>query len=207
MHPGQTGPVHPAAQIHPTAIVDEGAVIEAGARVWHWVHVCVGARVGAGTILGQNVFVAPDVTIGAGCKLQNNVSVYTGVTLEDEVFVGPSAVFTNVTNPRAQVSRRDAYEATLVKRRATLGANCTIVCGVTIGEAAFIGAGAVVTQDVPPRVQMLGNPARPAGHRCDCGEGLGASATDEQSGLACTVCGARYAPRDDGGLDRVQASA
>lgn len=204
MNPGL---IDPTAEIHPTAVVDEGAVLEAGVRVWHWVHVCARAHVGAGTILGQNVFVAPDVTIGAGCKLQNNVSVYTGVTLEDEVFVGPSAVFTNVQNPRAHVSRKHAFAPTLVRRRATLGANCTVVCGVTIGEAAFVGAGAVVTRDVPPRVQMLGNPARPAGHRCDCGEGLGASATDEEGGPACAACGARYASRDDGGLDLVHPSA
>ncbi len=196
-----------AAQIHPTAVVDEGAVLADDVRVWHFVHVSSGAHVGAGSVLGQNVFVGPDVRIGAGCRLQNNVSVYSGVTLEDEVFVGPSAVFTNVGNPRAHVSRRDAFEATLIRRRATLGANCTIVCGVTIGEGAFVGAGAVVTTDVPPRVQVVGNPARPSGHRCDCGEALGAPATDVEGGLVCGACGARYAPRADGGLDRIPPPA
>jgi len=190
------------AWIHPTAIVDEGVSLGEDVRVWHWVHVCAGARIGAGTVLGQNVFVGPGVSIGTGCRIQNNVSVYAGVTLEDEVFVGPSAVFTNVVNPRAHVSRKHEFAPTLVRRRATLGANSTVVCGVTVGEAAFVGAGAVVTRDVPPRVQVQGNPARPAGHRCDCGEGLGASATDDGGGgRTCGACGARYAPRPDGGLD------
>ncbi len=189
------------AHVHPTAVIDEGAVLGPDVRVWHWVHVCPGATVGAGSVLGQNVFVAPGVRIGAGCRLQNNVSLFDGVTLEDEVFVGPSAVFTNVTNPRAHVSRKDQFAATLVKRRATLGANCTIVCGVTIGEGAFIGAGAVVTRDVPARVQAVGNPARPAGFRCDCGEALGGPSTDDGGAFACTSCGARYTHRSDGGLD------
>ncbi len=196
-----------AAQVHPTAVVDDGAVLEDGVRVWHFVHVCAGARIGAGSVLGQGVFVAPDVRIGAGCKLQNNVSVYAGVTLEDEVFVGPSAVFTNVTNPRAHVDRRHAFRPTLVKRRATLGANCTVVCGVTLGEGAFVAAGAVVTADVPPRVLVQGSPARPVGHRCDCGEGLGAIPTDDGGERACDACGARYAPRADGGLDLIPSSA
>ncbi len=185
-----------SARVHPSAVVDEGAHLGEGARVWHFVHVCSGARVGDGTSLGQNVFVAPNVEIGAGCKLQNNVSVYEGVTLEDEVFVGPSAVFTNVRTPRAHVSRRGAehYVPTHVHRRATIGANATIVCGVTLGEAAFVAAGAVVTQDVPPRVLVQGCPARPAGFACDCGEVLPDS-------LACARCGATYVRRDDGGLD------
>ncbi len=195
--------IAPDAFVHPTAVVDEGASIGAGAKVWHFVHVCSDAVVGARTVLGQNGFVAPGVVIGAGCKLQNNVSVYAGVTLEDEVFVGPSAVFTNVMNPRAHVVRRDEFLPTLVKRRASIGANATIVCGTTLGEGAFVAAGAVVTEDVPPRVQVVGVPARHAGFRCDCGEGLAAPAADEEgsSRTACGACGLAYVPRADGGLD------
>lgn len=152
------------ASVHPTAIVDEGATIGAGARLWHWVHVCPGAVVGEGSVLGQGVYVGPGVRIGKGCKVQNHVSVYAGVVLEDEVFVGPSAVFTNVYNPRAHVSRRDAFLPTRIGRRATIGANATVVCGVTIGERAFVAAGAVVTRDVPPGALVRGAPARVSGH-------------------------------------------
>ncbi|KZY68770.1 serine acetyltransferase, partial [Oleiphilus sp. HI0065] len=136
--------------IHPTAIVDEGAQIGAGSRVWHWVHVCGGAKIGEGVSLGQNVYVGNKVVIGDKCKVQNNVSVYDNVTLEEGVFCGPSMVFTNVYNPRSLIERKDEYRNTLVKKGATLGANCTIVCGVTIGEYSFVGAGAVVNQDVKP---------------------------------------------------------
>ncbi|NNM78602.1 N-acetyltransferase [Sphingomonas sp. ID1715] len=155
--------------IHETAIVDAGAVVGAGTRIWHWTHVCAGARIGAGCSLGQNVFVANDVIIGDNVKIQNNVSVYDAVRLEDDVFCGPSMVFTNVYNPRSAVSRKDEYRPTLVKRGATLGANCTIVCGVTIGEHAFIGAGSVVNRDVVPYALMVGVPARRAGWMCRCG--------------------------------------
>jgi UDP-2-acetamido-3-amino-2,3-dideoxy-glucuronate N-acetyltransferase len=189
----------PPAFIHPTAIVDEGAVVEPGAKVWHFVHVCKGARVGAGCSLGQNVYVGPGVSIGRGCKIQNNVSVYEGVTLEDEVFVGPSAVFTNVRTPRAHVNRRHEFAPTLVRRRATIGANATIVCGVTLAEGAFVAAGSVVTRDVPPYVLVQGVPARPAGHACACGEMLrGTRSAGAQ--VACSACGSVWAVRSNGGL-------
>jgi UDP-2-acetamido-3-amino-2,3-dideoxy-glucuronate N-acetyltransferase len=149
--------------IHPSAIVDAGATIGEGTRIWHWVHVCAGARIGAGCSLGQNVFVGNRVAIGSNVKIQNNVSVYDNVTLEDDVFCGPSMVFTNVYNPRAAVSRRHEYRDTLVRRGATLGANCTIVCGRTIGAYAFVGAGAVVNRDVPAYALVVGVPARQIG--------------------------------------------
>lgn len=157
---------------HPSAIVDEGAQIGEGSRIWHFVHVCGGARIGEGVSLGQNAFVGNRVVIGDRCKIQNNVSVYDNVTLEDGVFCGPSMVFTNVHNPRALVERKNEYRDTLVKRGATLGANCTIVCGVTIGEFAFVGAGAVVTKDVKPYALMVGVPARQIGWMSEHGEQL-----------------------------------
>ena len=157
---------------HPTAIVDPGAEIGEGTRIWHWVHVCAGARIGRNCSLGQNVFVGNKVVIGNNVKIQNNVSVYDNVTLEDDVFCGPSMVFTNVYNPRSAVSRKSEYRDTLVKRGATLGANCTIICGVTIGQHAFVGAGAVVNRDVPDFALMLGVPARRAGWMSRHGERL-----------------------------------
>jgi UDP-2-acetamido-3-amino-2,3-dideoxy-glucuronate N-acetyltransferase len=156
--------------IHPSAIVDEGAQIGDGSRVWHFVHVCGGARIGQGVSLGQNVFVGNQVTIGDRCKVQNNVSVYDNVTLEEGVFCGPSMVFTNVHNPRALIERKNEYRNTLVKKGATLGANCTVVCGVTIGEYAFVGAGAVVNKDVKPYALMVGVPARQIGWMSEFGE-------------------------------------
>ncbi|MDY0348814.1 MAG: acyltransferase [Tenuifilaceae bacterium] len=159
-------------QIHPTAIVDEGAEIGEGSRIWHWVHVCGGAKIGKGVSLGQNVFVGNKVVIGDSCKIQNNVSVYDNVTLEEGVFCGPSMVFTNVYNPRALIERKNEYRDTLVKKGATLGANCTIVCGVTIGRFAFIAAGAVVTKDVPDYALMAGVPARQIGWMSEYGERL-----------------------------------
>ncbi len=173
--------------IHPTAIVDEGAQIGAGTRVWHWVHICSGARIGQGCSLGQNVFVGNDVVIGNNVKIQNNVSVYDAVRLEDDVFCGPSMVFTNVYNPRSAVSRKNEYRPTLVKKGATLGANCTIVCGATIGEHAFIGAGAVVKGDVPAYALMVGVPAQRTGWMCRCGERL-----PEEGKSFCPSCGAGY---------------
>lgn len=155
--------------IHPTAIVDAGAQIGEGSRVWHWVHVCGGARIGEGCSLGQNVFVGNDVVIGNNVKIQNNVSVYDAVRLEDDVFCGPSMVFTNVYNPRSAITRKNEYRQTLVRRGATLGANCTIVCGAIIGEYAFIGAGAVVNRDVAPYSLMVGVPAKRRGWMCKCG--------------------------------------
>ncbi len=155
---------------HDSAIVDEGASVGEGSRVWHFVHICGGARVGEGVSLGQNVFVGNRVVIGDRCKIQNNVSIYDNVYLEEGVFCGPSMVFTNVFNPRALVERKDEYRDTVVKKGATLGANCTIVCGVTIGEFAFIGAGAVVNRDVKPYALMLGVPARQVGWMSRFGE-------------------------------------
>ena len=149
--------------IHDTAIVDEGASIGEDSRVWHWVHVCGGATIGSGCSLGQNVFVGNAVIIGDNVKIQNNVSVYDNVTLEDDVFCGPSMVFTNVYNPRSAVVRKDEYRDTLVRRGATLGANCTLVCGVTVGRNAFVGAGAVVNRDVPDHALVVGVPARQVG--------------------------------------------
>ena len=156
--------------IHSTAIVDDGASIGEGCRVWHWVHICGGAKIGKGVSLGQNVFVGNKVIIGDYCKIQNNVSVYDNVTLEEGVFCGPSMVFTNVYNPRSLVERKNEYRDTLVKRGATVGANCTVVCGVTIGEFAFIGAGAVVNNDVKPYALMVGVPARQIGWMSEYGE-------------------------------------
>jgi UDP-2-acetamido-3-amino-2,3-dideoxy-glucuronate N-acetyltransferase len=149
--------------VHETAVVDDGAVIGEGSRIWHFVHISGGAQIGSNVVLGQNVFVGNRVSIGDGCRIQNNVSVYDDVTLEEDVFCGPSMVFTNVVNPRAFVSRKEEFAATLVKRGATLGANCTIVCGITIGEYAFVAAGAVATRDVAPYCLVGGVPAHPIG--------------------------------------------
>lgn len=158
--------------IHPSAIVDPGAEIGDGCRVWHFVHVCSGAKIGRNVSLGQNVFVGNRVSIGNDCKIQNNVSVYDNVTLEDGVFCGPSMVFTNVYNPRSFVERKNEYRDTLVKRGATLGANCTIVCGVTIGQFAFIGAGAVINRNVPDYALVVGVPGRQIGWMSEFGEQL-----------------------------------
>lgn len=157
---------------HETAIIDKGSEIGEGTRIWHWVHVSSGAKIGHSCSLGQNVYVGSQVVIGNNVKIQNNVSIYDNVYLEDDVFCGPSMVFTNVYNPRSQITRKDEYRDTIVKRGATLGANCTIVCGVTIGEFAFIGAGAVVNQNVPPYALMVGVPARQIGWMSEFGEQL-----------------------------------
>ena len=171
---------------HETAIIDQGAQIGIDTHIWHWVHVSSGAQIGDRCSLGQNVYVGNRVTIGNNVKIQNNVSVYDNVTLEDDVFCGPSMVFTNVYNPRAVVSRKEEYRNTLVKRGATLGANCTIVCGVTIGEYAFIGAGAVVNQDVPPYALMVGVPARCIGWMSQYGEQL--KFTADEAGVQSAIC-------------------
>lgn len=157
-------------QVHPSAIIDDGAQIGEGSRIWHFVHVCGGARVGRGVSMGQNVFIGNKVIIGDNCRIQNNVSVYDNVTLEEGVFCGPSMVFTNVYNPRSLIERKDEYRDTLIKRGATLGANCTIVCGVTVGEFAFVGAGAVVNKDVPAFALMVGVSARQIGWMSEFGE-------------------------------------
>jgi len=180
--------------VHPTAIVDDGAQIGEGTRIWHWVHVCGGAKIGEKCSLGQNVFVGNRVVIGDNVKIQNNVSVYDNVTLEDDVFCGPSMVFTNVYNPRAAISRKHEFRDTLVRRGATLGANCTIVCGVTIGEYAFVGAGSVVNRDVPPYALMLGVPARRTGWMCTCGVSLKPDAANPRT--RCADCGRGYRMAD-----------
>ena len=176
---------------HPSAIVDEGAQIGDGSRVWHFVHVCGGARIGQGVSMGQNVFIGNKVVIGDHCKIQNNVSVYDNVTLEEGVFCGPSMVFTNVYNPRSLIERKDQYLDTLVKKGATLGANCTIVCGVTIGEFAFIGAGAVVNKDVPAYALMVGVPARQKGWMSEFGTRLDLPLSGSRE-AACADSGVRY---------------
>lgn len=176
--------------LHPTAIVDEGAQIGEGSRVWHWAHVCEGAKIGKGVSLGQNVFVGNRVNIGDKCKIQNNVSVYDNVTLEEGVFCGPSMVFTNVYNPRSLIERKSEYCNTLVKG-ATLGANCTIICGITIGEHAFIGAGAVVNKDVKPYALMVGVPARQVGWMSEYGEQLDLP-LEGQTRTQCQHTGVHY---------------
>ena len=186
--------------VHPTAIVEEGAVVGPGCKIWHFCHVMAGARIGARAVLGQNVYVGGAAVVGKGCKIANNVSLYDAVTLGEDVFVGPSAVFTNVKTPRAFISRRDAYQPTRVGRGATIGANATIVCGHTLGAHCLIGAGAVVTRDVPPHVLMLGVPARPRGWVCLCGVTLAAARRgprDRAEVLACPACANRFVRRGD----------
>ena len=185
-----------AVVVHPSAIVDEGAQLGDGTRVWHFAHVSSGARIGTGCSLGQGVFVANDVHIGHNVKIQNNVSVYDAVTLEDDVFCGPSMVFTNVHNPRSAVPRKGEYRRTLVKRGATLGANCTVVCGITIGEYAFVGAGAVVSRDVQPFALVVGVPARRIGWMSRHGERLALPASG-QGEATCAATGEHYRLQGD----------
>lgn len=180
----------PGAFVDPTAIVDDNVTVEAGTKIWHFSHILSGSRIGTNCNIGQNVVIGPDVTIGNNCKIQNSVSVYKGVTLEDGVFCGPSMVFTNVYNPRAEIRKMDQTRLTLVKKGATIGANATIICGTTIGRYAFIGAGAVVTKDVPHHALVVGNPAKQIGWVCLCGETLNAD-------LVCDVCGSRYVKKKD----------
>jgi UDP-2-acetamido-3-amino-2,3-dideoxy-glucuronate N-acetyltransferase len=180
-----------ATTIHPTAIVDPGAVVGEDCRIWHWVHISSGAVIGKRCSFGQNVYVGNKVLIGDNCKIQNNVSVYDAVTLEDDVFCGPSMVFTNVYNPRSAVVRKDEYRNTLVKKGATLGANCTIVCGVTIGEFAFVGAGAVVNRNVKPYALMAGVPARQVGWMSAHGARLDLPLSGDGE-AACPDSGERY---------------
>lgn len=182
---------------HPTACVDDGAQVGAGSQIWHFCHVMAGARIGDGCSLGQNVFVADEVVVGDNVKIQNNVSLYTGVVLEDDVFCGPSCVFTNVRNPRSQVVRRHLYERTRVRRGASIGANATIVCGVTIGRYAFIGAGAVVNRDVPDYALMLGVPAEHRGWMSRHGHRLSGARGAE---LVCPESGWRYRESEPGVL-------
>ena len=174
--------------INPTAVIEKGAIVGKGTKVWHFSHIMTGARIGKDCILGQNTFVAKDVVIGNGVKVQNNVSIYEGVTLEDFVFCGPSVVFTNVINPRSQISRRHEFRVTQVKKGATLGANSTIICGTTIGRFSLIGAGAVITKNVPDYAIMKGVPAKFAGWVCECGEKLDFS----QDKAVCDTCRKYY---------------
>ena len=185
--------------VHESSYVDDGAVVGTGTRIWHFCHVMPGAVIGERCSLGQNVVVMSGVRIGANVKIQNNVSVYEGVVIEDDVFCGPSMVFTNVINPRSHVVRKSDYQRTLVRRGATLGANCTIVCGVTIGEYAFVGAGAVITKDVPSYALMTGVPARRSGWMSAAGHRLRADGAlpDGRERLVCTVTGAAYSRAGD----------
>lgn len=181
--------------VHESAYVDAGAVVGKGSKIWHFCHVMPGAVIGEDCSLGQNVVVMPGTRLGRNVKVQNNVSIYEGVELEDDVFCGPSMVFTNVTNPRSHVSRKHEYKRTLVKRGASIGANATIVCGATLGEYSFIGAGAVVTKDVPAYAMVAGVPARRIGWMCRCGEKLPRA---EGGVLRCTACGSSYRDGDAG---------
>jgi UDP-2-acetamido-3-amino-2,3-dideoxy-glucuronate N-acetyltransferase len=184
----------PEYTVHPSSFVDAGARVGAGTQIWHFSHVMPGAVIGERCNLGQNVVVMPGTRIGNNVKIQNNVSIYEGVELEDDVFCGPSCVFTNVMNPRSHVSRKHEYRRTLVRRGTSIGANATIVCGVTLGEYSFVGAGAVVTTDVPAYGLMVGVPARRVGWMCQCGERLSVA----QGRATCGACGARY--EEGGGL-------
>ena len=188
-------PGHRTIFVHETAIVDEPCKIGEGTKIWHFSHILSGSTIGQGCNIGQNVVVGPDVTIGKGCKIQNNVSVYQGVTLEDGVFCGPSMVFTNIHNPRAEIRKMDQVRPTLVKRGATIGANATLVCGITVGRYAFIGAGAVVNKNVSDHAIIVGNPGKAIGWMCECGERL----TDA---FACLECGKTYT-RGNSGLERI----
>lgn len=179
-------------KVHPSAIIDPGAEIGEGSRIWHFVHVSAGAKIGKGVSLGQNVFVGNSVTIGDNCKIQNNVSVYENVQLEEGVFCGPSMVFTNVYNPRSLIERKNEYRDTVVKKGATLGANCTIVCGVTIGEFAFVGAGALINRDVPAYALMVGVPAKQIGWMSEYGEQLDLPLVG-QAKVVCQHTGTIYA--------------
>jgi len=183
--------------VHESSYVDDGAVIGKGTKIWHFSHVMPGAVIGERCNLGQNVVVMPGTKLGNNVKVQNNVSIYEGVTLEDDVFCGPSMVFTNVLNPRSHVSRKNEYRATLVKRGTSIGANATVVCGVTLGEFAFVGAGAVITSDVPAYALMVGVPARRVGWMCQCGERLQLAGGK----AACSACGAAY--QETGGVLRM----
>ena len=182
-------------EAHPSAIVDAGAEIGDGTRIWHWVHVCSGARIGKGCSLGQNVFVGNKVVIGDNCRIQNNVSVYDNVTLESDVFCGPSMVFTNVYNPRSHISRKHEYRDTVVRRGATLGANCTIVCGVEIGQFAFVGAGSVVNRDIKPYALVVGVPAKQVGWMSEYGEQLSLPLTGDGE-TTCKSTGRSYVLAD-----------
>jgi len=189
--------------VHESSYIDAPCEIGEGTKIWHFCHIMSGARIGRHCNIGQNVVISPRVSIGDNVKIQNNVSVYTGVILEDDVFCGPSMVFTNVVNPRSHVSRKNEYKTTLVQKGATIGANATVVCGVTIGRFAFVGAGAVVTKDVPQYALVIGNPARQTGWMCSCGIKLPFPSTSAPlDSASCDKCGKRY-ERLDGRLSEI----
>ena len=174
--------------VHESSYVDEGCEIGEGTKIWHFSHIMKGCRIGEKCNIGQNVVISPDVVLGDGCKIQNNVSVYTGVICEDGVFLGPSCVFTNVINPRAFIERKKEYRKTVIKKGASLGANCTIVCGHDVGRYALVGAGSVVTKDVPDYAMVYGTPARVMGHVCQCGVKL----HFDKGEAVCPACGKKY---------------
>jgi UDP-2-acetamido-3-amino-2,3-dideoxy-glucuronate N-acetyltransferase len=190
-------------QVHPSAVIDPGARIGARTQIWHFVHVMPGAVIGERCVIGQGCFIG-NVTIGAGCRIQNNVSVYDGVSIDDDVFLGPSCVFTNVVHARAHVPRKDEFQPTRVGKGATIGANATVVCGVTIGEYAFVGAGAVVRRDVAPHAIVVGVPAAWAGWACRCGERL--PAPEPGGAMVCARCGDRY-KQQGGGIARTEPAS
>ena len=183
--------------VHASSFVDEGALIGKGTKIWHFCHIMPKTRIGENCNIGQNVFIASGVEIGNNVKIQNNVSVYTGVILEEDVFLGPSMVFTNVINPRSHVNRRGEYMLTLVKRGVTIGANATVVCGSTLGEYSFIGAGAVVTKDVPAYALVYGNPAQVHAWMCQCGIKLPSSETSQDERVTCAECSLQYQKSGD----------
>lgn len=187
---------------HESAYIDDGCTIGAGTKIWHFSHIMPGATIGERCNIGQNVVISPDVVLGNNVKVQNNVSVYTGVILDDDVFCGPSMVFTNVVNPRSHVVRKHEYQRTHVGRGASIGANCTVVCGHDIGKFAFIGAGAVVTKTVPDYALVIGNPGRISGWMCECGIKLASGSTPPVS-ATCKSCGAHYATTSAGQLARI----
>ena len=183
--------------VHPSSYIDEGSEIGAGTRIWHFCHVMTGARIGERCNIGQNVVVSPHVVVGNNVKIQNNVSLYTGVIVEDDAFLGPSMVFTNVINPRSHISRKDEYKTTLVSRGASIGANATIVCGITLGRYCFVGAGSVVTRDVPDYALVYGSPSRRHGWMCQCGNQIEFKPTENGNleTAICPACGDRYNKR------------
>lgn len=181
--------------VHESSYIDEPCEIGSGTKIWHFSHIMSGCRIGSNCNIGQNVVISPEVIIGDNVKIQNNVSVYTGVICEDDVFIGPSVVFTNVINPRSHINRKHEYRRTTIKKGASIGANATIVCGHDIGRYAFIGAGAVVTKDVPDFALVVGNPARQAGWVCKCGVKLQTSAN--KNSMVCSECGSKYVTEND----------
>jgi len=184
--------------VHPSSFVDEGAEIGSGTKIWHFCHIMPRVRIGRSCNIGQNVFIASEVVIGTNAKIQNNVSIYTGVVIEDDVFLGPSMVFTNVINPRSHVPRRGEYQTTRVMQGASIGANATIVCGVTLGRYCFVGAGALVSKDVPDYALVHGNPARIRGWMCQCGIKLPLNTDERNDRAVCASCGTAYLKRGAG---------